>query len=128
VVWCRASEINTLLGNINWMKARSSDLQQQCDFNELIQSDIQRLLEGQPHAHTHTRTSHKSPHTHGTLDVTCCVVLCDGGGGATAGCDTQGAAKLERLVDTAKSDSANLDSAFELLVQAGKGAWVGGGP
>lgn len=35
-------------------------------------------------------------------------------------CDTQGSSALEPVVDTAKSDSANLDSAFELLVRAGK--------
>lgn len=38
-----------------------------------------------------------------------------------AACDTQSATDLEPLVDTAKSDSANLDSSLELLVQAGKG-------
>jgi len=38
-----------------------------------------------------------------------------------AECDTQASSDLEPIVDTAKSDSANLDSAVELLVQAGKG-------
>lgn len=40
------SEINTLLGNINWMKARSADLGQQCDFNELVRADTAKLLAG----------------------------------------------------------------------------------
>lgn len=79
-------EINTLLGNINWARAHSSDLNQQCDFDKLVRPDNLSLLES---------------------------------------CDTQGAEGLEPVVDVAKSDSANLDSAFELLVRAGRDAAEG---
>lgn len=47
------SEINTLLGNINWMKARSADLGQQCDFNELVRADTAQLLAGRYHTLSH---------------------------------------------------------------------------
>lgn len=47
------SEINTLLGNINWMKARSADLGQQCDFNELVRADTAQLLAGATPPLTH---------------------------------------------------------------------------
>ena len=79
-------EINTLLGNINWARAHSSDLSQQCDFDKLVRPDNIQLLDS---------------------------------------CDTQGAKDLEPVVDMAKSDSANLDSAFELLVRAGRDATEG---
>lgn len=39
-------EINTLLGNINWARAHSSDLSQQCDFDKLVRPDNIALLEG----------------------------------------------------------------------------------
>jgi len=79
-------EINTLLGNINWARAHSSDLSQQCDFDKLVRPDNLSLL---------------------------------------SKCDTQAAKDLEPVVDMAKSDSANLDSALELLVRAGRDATEG---
>lgn len=37
-------EINTLLGNINWARAHSADLQQRCDFDKLVRPDNLALM------------------------------------------------------------------------------------
>jgi glutamate synthase (ferredoxin) len=74
-------EINTLLGNINWVKARERELGEQCDINKM--DDLKSFI---------------------------------------SGCDIQDDGAFEPLVDNRKSDSANLDSTFELLVQSGADA------
>jgi glutamate synthase (ferredoxin) len=75
-------EINTLLGNINWVRAREAKLgvsgDAAPDASELDARDAKSFIE-----------------MHDIQD--------DGG--------------FEALVDNGKSDSANLDSVFELLVQ-----------
>jgi len=80
-------EINTLLGNVNWMRARAG-AQAQCDIGDLLD-------------------------------------LNSGGGLSAEGlarCDTSFAVELGPLVDTKYSDSANLDSVFELYAHAGRSA------
>lgn len=73
-------EINTLLGNLNWVRAREANLgTRNKDFHPTDPKSIIELT------------------------------------------DTQDDAEFEDVVDNGKSDSANLDSVFELLVQSGKG-------
>ncbi|CAM9447174.1 unnamed protein product, partial [Discosporangium mesarthrocarpum] len=72
-------EINTLLGNVNWVRAREAGLERECSFDP--ESDLQTFINN---------------------------------------CDIQDDDAFEALVDNNKSDSANLDSVFELLVQSGK--------
>ncbi|CAM9585382.1 unnamed protein product [Sphacelaria rigidula] len=72
-------EINTLLGNVNWVRARERELDNECEFD--------------PDGDT--------------------LVFINN-------CDIQDDETFEALVDNGKSDSANLDSVVELLVQSSK--------
>ncbi|CAM9991136.1 unnamed protein product, partial [Scytosiphon promiscuus] len=72
-------EINTLLGNINWVRAREGGLDTECEFDP--EGDTQNFINN---------------------------------------CDIQDDDTFEALVDNGKSDSANLDSVVELLVQSTK--------
>ncbi|CAN0178510.1 unnamed protein product [Ectocarpus sp. 4 AP-2014] len=72
-------EINTLLGNINWVRAREGGLDTSCEFDP--EGDTQNFINN---------------------------------------CDIQDDETFEALVDNGKSDSANLDSVVELLVQSSK--------
>jgi glutamate synthase (ferredoxin) len=74
-------EINTLLGNVNWIKAREAQKDQQFGTDDLVDFDITEQI----------------------------VTMCD----------TQDVpCVLEPVVDLARSDSANLDSVFELMCQS----------
>eukprot|EP00903_Cladosiphon_okamuranus_P012610 g11799.t1 len=72
-------EINTLLGNINWVRAREGGLDTECEFDP--EGDTRNFINN---------------------------------------CDIQDDETFEALVDNGKSDSANLDSVVELLVQSSK--------
>jgi glutamate synthase (ferredoxin) len=72
-------EINTLLGNVNWMRARSA-AQDSCDISQLLDSD----------------------------------------NNVFQNCDTSFIDGMGSLVDTTRSDSANMDSIFELYSKSGR--------
>lgn len=73
-------EINTLLGNVNWVKAREAQKKQQIDCDLVDRESSESII---------------------TM------------------CDTQdNPSILEPVVDLARSDSANLDSVFELMCQS----------
>jgi len=83
-------EINTVLGNINWMKAREACQAYGCGVEELYQQAGERLTS--------------------KLNLENFLTECGEN-------DFRG---LEQLVDPNNSDSANLDAAFELLIRSGK--------
>jgi len=85
-------EINTVLGNINWMRSREACRKYSCSVESLYTQAGARLEEKL------------------NLD------------NFLQECDSQEFVGLEQLVDPNNSDSANLDAAFELLIRSGKNA------
>mmetsp|Transcript_38995 Transcript_38995/g.49767 ORF Transcript_38995/g.49767 Transcript_38995/m.49767 type:complete len:1662 (+) Transcript_38995:108-5093(+) len=86
-------EINTVLGNINWMRSREACQRYGCSVEELYKQAGGRL---------ESKLGLENFLTE---------------------CGSQDFEGLEQLVDPNNSDSANLDAAFELLIRSGKNAY-----